>query len=102
MPDRHQSRRQFLRLAAATALTPLLSRVSIAGGGPPLDESDPAASALGYRADATTVDDPLYKAGSTCANCLHFQGGEDSGHCALFPGKTVQAAGWCKAWAKKP
>lgn len=102
MSDRKQSRRHFLQLAAATALTPLLGRVAVAGGGPPLEESDPTASALGYRVDASTVDDPAYKPGSACSNCMHYQGAEDSGHCALFPGKTVQAAGWCKAWVKKP
>lgn len=102
MSEKPHSRRHFLRLALASALAPLLSRAVFAGGGPPLEESDPAASALGYRADASAVDDPLYKAGSTCGNCMHYQGGEDSGHCALFPGKTVQAGGWCKAWVKKP
>jgi hypothetical protein len=73
----------------------------------PLSEQDPQAKALGYVADANKVDaksNPTYKQGQICANCLQLTGnnGEAYRPCNLFPGKTVAAAGWCKAWVKKP
>lgn len=72
-----------------------------------LDEKDPQAKALGYMADATKVDaksNPTYAAGQTCANCLQLTGNAADAFrpCNLFPGKTVSAKGWCKAWVKKP
>jgi hypothetical protein len=41
-------------------------------------------------------------AGRTCGNCRFFKatsGG--NGTCAIIPGGTVKAAGWCKSWAAK-
>ena len=71
-----------------------------------LAESDPQATALGYKADATKVDKtkfPKYAAGQQCANCALYQGkaGDKVGPCPLFAGKQVAAAGWCSAYAKK-
>jgi hypothetical protein len=71
-----------------------------------LDEKDPQAVGLGYKADATKVDkakNPKYAAGNNCANCALFQAkaGAVSGGCALFGAKQVAAKGWCSAWAKK-
>lgn len=72
-----------------------------------LDVNDPQAKALGYVKDAKTVDakaNPNYKPGQTCANCLQAQGkaGEALLPCNIFPGKLVQAKGWCKVWVKRP
>jgi hypothetical protein len=72
----------------------------------PLDEKDPQAKALGYVADAARVDsktNPTFKSGQACANCLQLQGkaGDPMRPCNLFPGKLVNANGWCKAWVKK-
>ncbi|MBT8143396.1 MAG: high-potential iron-sulfur protein [Gammaproteobacteria bacterium] len=92
-------RRRFLQLASAALLSPLLLRTGFASE---LSEDDPTAQALGYRIDASQVDDDLYKSGSSCANCMQYQGEDATGVCPLFPGKTVRAAGWCKAWVKKP
>lgn len=69
-------------------------------------ESDPQATALGYKADATKVDkakQPKYAAGQNCSNCALYQGanGSAAGGCPLFAGKQVSAKGWCNAWAKK-
>ena len=69
-------------------------------------ETDPQASALGFRQDATKVDKskfPKYAAGEQCGNCVLFQGkmGDTIGPCALFSGKQVSANGWCNAWIKK-
>ena len=71
-----------------------------------VQESDPQATALGYKADATKADKakfPKYAAGQDCANCALYQGkaGDATGGCPLFAGKTVTAKGWCSAWAKK-
>ena len=72
-----------------------------------LDVNDPQAKALGYVKDAKTVDakaNPNYKPGQTCANCLQAQGkpGDAQLPCNIFPGKLVQAKGWCKVWVKRP
>jgi hypothetical protein len=57
---------------------------------------DPTAKALGYMEVSATE-------GSSCSNCALFSGGTAAtGPCAIFPGKEVAAAGWCKSWAKKP
>jgi hypothetical protein len=71
-----------------------------------LAESDPQASALGYKADATQVDkakQTKYAVGQICANCTLFQGEPSAaaGGCPLFAGKQVAAKGWCTAYAKK-
>jgi len=73
----------------------------------PLSESDASAKALGYRQAAADVDQakfPRFAAGQNCRNCTLYQGqGNDKwGGCAISPGKQVNAAGWCSAWAKKP
>lgn len=91
---------------ASIPLAGLLARPAH-GAAPPLDEKDPQAKALGYVIDANKVDansNPTYKPGQTCANCLQIAGkdGEPFRPCNLFPGKTVAAHGWCKAWVKKP
>ena len=97
------SRRQFMILSAAGACTLALNgkvqaRAMVA-------ETDPQAVALGYRANATTVDKakyPKYAAGQECDNCALFQGkaGAAAGGCALFAGKQVHGKGWCSAYAK--
>jgi hypothetical protein len=72
-----------------------------------LDEKDPLAVGLGYRANATKVDkakQPKYAEGQKCSTCALYQGkaGEAVGPCPLFAGKPVNANGWCSAYAKKP
>jgi hypothetical protein len=69
-------------------------------------ESDPQASALGYKADATKIDkkkSPKYVIGQNCASCALYQGkpNDDAGNCPLFSGKQVSKNGWCNAYAKK-
>lgn len=62
-----------------------------------LDSADPAGKALGYVAASANAQ-------QTCANCAQYKGvaGSSKGACAIFPGKDVVAAGYCKAWLKKP
>jgi hypothetical protein len=67
----------------------------------PLDRSHPPAQALSFVDDAADADPAVYKEGSRCDNCLHFRADAapgESGGCALFPGFSVPAAGWCAGW----
>lgn len=106
------SRRKFLSNAAVVAV-PLSAitfrKTAQAQELPPVALDDPTAQALYYLHDATQVDtsNPMaarYMPGQTCANCVQIQGndGDEWRPCALFPGKSVNAAGWCSVWAAKP
>ena len=73
---------------------------------PHVTGDDPTAVALKYVEDATTADRPdksgVAGADQDCANCQFIQ--SDTGDwrpCALFPGKSVHAKGWCINWTKK-
>lgn len=71
-----------------------------------VDEKDPQAAGLVYKADATKVDkakQPKYAAGQLCSNCSLYQGkpADAAGGCPLFAGKQVAGKGWCSAYAKK-
>lgn len=86
------------------ALSPRRAQAQMPAG--LLEESDPGAQGLAYRADAAKVDpakNPSYQPGQTCANCSLYAGdaGQPQGGCALFYGKEVAAAGWCNAWERK-
>ena len=99
------STRRVFMMQVATAATATLA-VSQASAQAMLDEKDPQAVGLAYKADATKVDkakNPKYAAGNNCANCALFQAkaGAASGGCPLFGAKQVSAKGWCSAWAKK-
>ncbi|AJZ62199.1 high-potential iron-sulfur protein [Paraburkholderia fungorum] len=68
-----------------------------------LQESDPAAQALGYKANANQVDRtkyPHFSDNQRCANCQFYQGkpADANALCALFGAKQVSGAGWCKAY----
>ena len=91
---------QTMTVGIATAMATQASAQTM------LAESDPQASALGYKADATKVDkakQTKYAAGQICTNCALFQAapGAAAGGCPLFGGKQVAAKGWCSAYAKK-
>lgn len=99
-------RRTFLMTAFGAASALAVSRAAFAAGGAPLSETDPQAKALGYKADAATVDKakyPKFAAGQSCATCQLYQGKppDPSGPCPLFASKVVEAKGWCSAWVKK-
>lgn len=99
------SNRRVFMMQVATAATAVLA-VSEVSAQAMLDEKDPQAVGLAYKADATKVDkakNPKFVAGSNCANCALFQAkpGAAAGGCPLFGAKQVSAKGWCSAWAKK-
>ncbi len=100
------TRRNFvLATIPAAALASLGARTASAQAAK-LDEADRTAVALGYKHDATKVDQakfPAYVAGRNCANCQLFaaKGNEEWAPCAAVGNKLVNAKGWCVAWVKK-
>lgn len=69
---------------------------------PHVDEDDDTAKALQYVHDATRSDKRA-DANAFCHNCRYFKGdkGSEWDRCDLFPGKAVNAQGWCNVWAAK-
>jgi hypothetical protein len=73
---------------------------------PHLSEDDSMAKAMKYTSDASTVD-PSSRANPAaeqhCANCALVQGADGDAWrpCQIFPGKLVNAEGWCSVWAAK-
>lgn len=104
------TRRNFLTKIVASACIPALALQRASAQAPPavkLEESDPIATALGYKEITTKVDAakyPLHKPEQACSGCALYQGkpGDANGPCTAFGGKLVTAAGWCSVFAKKP
>jgi hypothetical protein len=109
------SRREALKnlaLGAGTLLavsrTGLAAADAAAGGAlPHVSPTDPVAIALAYHENSSTVEAakfPTYKPEQKCSNCLQLKGnaGDTWRPCNLFPGKLVNAEGWCKVYVKKP
>lgn len=103
------NRRNFLRKLAVSAAFPTVLAGKAFAQTPPvkLEETDPAAMALGYKEDTTKVDVakyPKHKPEQRCDNCALYQGkaGEASGPCGAVGGKLVTAGGWCMVWVAKP
>jgi len=96
-----ESRRRFLKVAAGTAAAAAvvggLPRYARAADLPHVAESDPTAKALDYVEDASKSKNPKHKAGDVCANCQFYTdaNAKPYGPCQLFPGKSVNAKGWC-------
>jgi len=111
MSDSRIDRRTLLKnaLAGLVALPAagLIRDAAAQESAPHLDEKDPLAVAMGYVHDASKLDPnkvPQYKPGMKCSNCVHLTGkeGDEWRPCNLFPGKLVNANGWCKVWTIKP
>jgi hypothetical protein len=101
-----ESRRRFLKVAAGTTVAAVvmggLPRLARAADLPPVSESDLTAKALGYVEDASKTTNPKHKAGDACTSCQFYSGGATGrGPCQLFPGKSVNAKGWCVSYAVK-
>jgi len=100
------SRRAFIENGTILIAAVGVYSVAWADSAPMLSESDPTAAALGYKANASTVDRakfPQYAAGQSCSNCALYQGaaGSSSGPCTIYAGKLVSATGWCASYTKK-
>jgi High potential iron-sulfur protein len=111
MSDSRIDRRTLLKNAlvglAALPATGLVREAAAQGSAPRLEEKDSLAVAMGYVHDAKKLDPskvPQYKPGTKCSNCVQLVGkeGEQWRPCNLFPGKLVNADGWCKVWVLKP
>lgn len=92
------NRRDFLKLSGSTLIGLTLGGVALrAQAQEQLSADDATAKALNYKPEST-VD------GAKCSNCMYVQGsdGEQYRPCNIFPGKLVNANGWCSAWVKKP
>lgn len=90
-------RREFLRLSALTAGATLIPVKTLAASEEErLDPSDPQAQALQYTHDSTVE-------GQRCDNCIHANGdlSADWIGCNLFPGRLVNAGGWCSVWTAR-
>jgi hypothetical protein len=108
--DHDPARRRALSGAlAAVASAPLANLVMSArleaGELPHLTPEDPTAKALNYHNDASaaprTDKSGTPAAEQFCHNCRFIQ--SDSGDwrpCQIFPGKAVNANGWCSSWSK--
>lgn len=98
------NRREFI-VQCSFGSTVLLAGHALAQA-PMVAETDPQATALGYKANTSQVDKkkyPNHAASQQCSNCALYQGkpSDAAGGCPLFAGKQVAAKGWCSAWAKK-
>ncbi|MFW8591369.1 high-potential iron-sulfur protein [Glaciecola sp. 2405UD65-10] len=91
------NRRNFLKLSGTSLIGLTLGGVALkASAQEKVSPEDATAVALKYT-HSSTVE------GSNCANCMYVQGeaGAEWRPCAIFPGKVVNAKGWCSAWLKK-
>ena len=99
-------RRTLLKLTGTAPLIVLTDGHLIASETlQPLDRSNQAAKTLAYVDDAADADPERHQAGSRCDNCRHFQpdkAAAGTGGCALFPGFSVVATGWCAGWVADP
>lgn len=91
------NRRDFLKLSGTSLIGLTLGGVALrASAQEKLDAADATAVALKYTHKSEVK-------GAKCDNCMYVQGeaGQKWRPCAIFPGKTVAAEGWCSAWMKK-
>ena len=94
-----KSRRHFLQNLATGALAiPLVSigypGLALAASRPKVDPQGADAQALGY---VHAAPNPSKR----CGECQLYKGSGNAewGPCAIFPGKLVNARGWCSSWS---
>jgi len=102
------NRRNFLKLSGgAVALSAIPLKLM---ANDEVSPDEPLAQAMGYAADATTVDTAKFPkragdAGSKqfCKNCALYAGEADAetAPCSIFQNRHVRGAGWCNAWVAK-
>ena len=101
----NRSNRRIFMLQAAASGAAALAALPVQAADPILQESDPAAMALGYRTDTTKVDKskhPAHEASQDCGGCQLYEpvpgSTEPFGNCPLFEHKRVAVKGWCSSW----
>ena len=106
-PNRRQAIKLIAGGVAAIPLAGLMtSGTAVASDLPHVTEDDPIAVGLKYKHDASQApraDKPGAPADTqNCGNCQLFgQGDGEWRSCSIFPGKAVNANGWCTAWVMK-
>lgn len=101
------TRRRFATIGVVAGLLPIPlvmgSRQASAGQLPRLDEGERSARALSYVHDASRIDSATRGgADRNCRGCRFFtDAGATWGPCTLFPGKAVNADGWCRGWVAR-
>ena len=102
------ARRKFIQLSAVAAAGALIhpGREAVAADLPHLTEDDAMAKSMKYTHDASSVDPSSRTnpaADQKCSNCALVQGNDGDAWrpCQIFPGKAVNANGWCSVWAPK-
>jgi hypothetical protein len=102
------ARRQFIQMSAVAAAGCFAAsgREALAQDLPKVSVDDPMAKGMRYTHDSSTVDPstrPNAADVQNCANCALVQGndGDEWRPCQIFPGKVVNANGWCSVWAPK-
>ena len=91
------NRRDFLKLSGTSLIGLTLGGVALrVNAQEQVKLDDPTAVALKY-VHSSEVE------GKNCENCQYIQGedGQEWRPCAFFPGKVVNAKGWCAGWMKK-
>jgi hypothetical protein len=108
MMSESMTRREALAALATAAGTLACAGAARAADAekPHVQPNDPTAVALKYVEDGSKVDPkkfPTYKPDQRCNNCLQLTGkaGDAWRPCNLFPGKLVNADGWCSVYIKK-
>jgi High potential iron-sulfur protein len=72
-----------------------------------VEETEPKATAIGYRHDSTKVDQaryPKHDAAQKCQNCLAWapeKPTDEWGECDLMSDRMVNRNGWCSSYKKQ-
>lgn len=72
-----------------------------------VEETEPKATAIGYKHDSAKVDKaryPKHDPGQRCHNCLAFapdKPTDEWGECDLMSDRLVNRNGWCSSYKKK-
>lgn len=99
------NRRRFIKVTAAGLAAAPFASALLSGAAQAVEavsESEPMATALGYKMDATKASNRKDNT-AVCGNCSLYSGkpGASDGPCSVFGGKLVNGKGWCTAWVKK-
>jgi hypothetical protein len=101
------TRRALLKAGLIVPPVAMAGCASLPGSqSPAVKADDPVARAVAYYPNSADVpaDNPLatnHDPAQTCSNCLHRREsvGNDKLLCPTFPGRVVDATGWCMLWA---
>lgn len=90
-------------IAAGLGSTPIQAQSTLKK----VEETEPKATAIGYKHDSARVDKaryPKHEPGHQCNNCLAFapeKPTDEWGECDLMSDRLVHRNGWCSSYKKK-